>query len=269
MPIAPHSPLAAIPRALALGVSSYNALPVALRYNGAYNAYVASRGAGTASAGSLSGWIAGGAAHSAMWSLLDAFDMNRRGSRLVHPPTLRATLTALSPTVINWIASIHLPLAVAPALQVNPGGTSTLAVDLTTIHGLLARRGAVSHSGGYAVASKTMHCLFPELAPMIDGRHTGVSYFNILRRTYLPPPPVASWVHWIGAPMIGPANPSPRGGGRRLWGAAQFLAVIGINQHIYDLWQRSNGSPGLPAFLALDPTPGTTGIPRIIDKGLW
>jgi hypothetical protein len=44
---------------------------------------------------------------------------------------------------------------------------------------------------------------------------------------------------------------------------------MGINQHIYELWQAANRNPGYSAFLALDPTPGTTGIPRIIDKGLW
>jgi hypothetical protein len=32
-----------------------------------------------------------------------------------------------------------------------------------------------------------MHCLFPDLAPMIDGRHSGISYYNIVRRSYAPP----------------------------------------------------------------------------------
>jgi hypothetical protein len=47
------------------------------------------------------------------------------------------------------------------------------------------------------------------------------------------------------------------------------MAAIGINQHIYELWQAAIGHPSLADFLALDPTPGTTGIPRIIDKCLW
>jgi hypothetical protein len=47
------------------------------------------------------------------------------------------------------------------------------------------------------------------------------------------------------------------------------MAAIGVNQHIYELWQVVNRNPGLQAFLALDPTPGANGIPRIIDKSLW
>ena len=72
-----------------------------------------------------------------------------------------------------------------------------------------------------------------------------------------------------GSAIPGVVNPTPRGAGRHAWQWPQFMAAIGVNQHIYDLWQVANGHPGFPAFLAIDPTPGTTGIPRIIDKGLW
>jgi hypothetical protein len=114
-----------------------------------------------------------------------------------------------------------------------------------------------------------MHCLFPHLAPMVDGAHTGISYYNIDRATYSPPLGLHSWDEWIGEPLKGVANPSPRGAGRNAWQWHQFMAAVGVNQRIYELWQVANGNAGLQEFIALDPTPGTTGIPRIIDKGLW
>jgi hypothetical protein len=158
-------------------------------------------------------------------------------------------------------------LPAAPA-SLPPGGGPTLAAEITTIYNAFAAPGAVSIRGGFVAASKVLHCLFPELAPMIDGAHTGLSYFHIDRTTYSPPMG-GSWAGWLGGPMAGVPNPSPRGAGRHRWGSQQFLAAIGINQHIYALWQAAHGHPGLPAFLALDPTPGTTGIPRVIDKALW
>ena len=104
---------------------------------------------------------------------------------------------------------------------------------------------------------------------MIDGKHSGVSYYNFARETFAPPLGLSSWSDWLGYPVKGVPNPSPRGGGRNNWMADQFLAAIGANQHIYELWQSAHGNPGLFSFLELDPTPGTTGIPRIIDKVLW
>jgi len=64
-------------------------------------------------------------------------------------------------------------------------------------------------------------------------------------------------------------NPSPKGAGRASRGADRFIAAIGINQHTYELWQSEHGNPGMSAFLALDPIPGTTDVPRIIDKIFW
>ena len=104
---------------------------------------------------------------------------------------------------------------------------------------------------------------------MIDGKHTGVSYYNIARTTYAPPMNIVNWSRWIGHQIAGVPNPSPRGAGRNSWGPDQFIAAIGANQRIYETWQELNGNPGFGAFLELDPTPGTTGIPRIIDKVFW
>jgi hypothetical protein len=166
------------------------------------------------------------------------------------------------------VAGYNIPLPFAPALIVPVIVGPSLADALTRINNQFATPGCISVNGGYVVASKTTHCLFPDLAPMIDGRHTGISYYNVTPSTYLPPLTL-TWDAWVGAPLVGRPNPSPRGGGRRNWGPQQFLAAIGVNQHIYELWVAAHPGAGVPGFLALDGIPGTTGIPRVIDKAFW
>jgi len=237
-------------------------------YNGPYAEYIAARNAGIAVAGSLGDWIAGEGAFQ-IQTLLITLGMNARDSRLVPHATFKGVLSGLKPMIVDWVAGLALPLGVPPPNLVNVATAETLSAELRLLYDLLAAPGSVTNSGGYVAASKTMHCLFPKLAPMIDGRHTGISYYNIDRATYAPPLGLGSWARWVGAPIDGVANPSPRGAGRNGWQWHQFMAAIGVNQHIYELWQVANGNPGLQAFLALDPTSGANGIPRIIDKGLW
>ncbi len=270
MPIQAGTQLGAIQGMLDNKIAAYND-PAAdtSTYNHKYNNYIVARTAGIEAAGSLSAWIACGGAADAMQALLIAFGMNARNSELVPIPALQQVLADINPATVNWVAGIHLPLGVPPANLVNPATGVSLSVELQSTYNAFAAPGSVTLSGGYVAASKTMHCLFPELAPMIDGAHTGISYYNIVRATYVPPLSLGDWAAWIGAPILGVVNPSPRGAGRHTWQWPQFMAAIGVNQHIYELWQVANGHPGFPAFLAIDPTPGTTGIPRIIDKGLW
>lgn len=269
MPIPVGTELAAIPSMLAANTAAYNASDAnGAGYNCQYDSYIAARNAGIAAAGSLGAWIVGDGA-TAIQTLLTAFGMNARNSQLVPHAQFRGVLSAVNPAIVNWIGGIALPLSVPPPKLVNAATGATLSAELQLMYDRLATPGSVTDSGGYVAASKAMHCLFPELAPMIDGAHTGVSYYNIDRATYAPPLGLSEWAGWVGEPIHGVANPSPRGAGRNAWRWHQFIAAVGVNQHIYDLWQMANGNPGLRAFLALDPTPGTTGIPRIIDKSLW
>jgi hypothetical protein len=266
MPIRKGTKLAEVPVVLAARIANYNDAHEA--YNRNYANYIAARNAGIASAGSLDAWIARDGA-TPIQILLDAFGMNARNSQIVPNAEFQNILSGLNPVMVNWIAGLALPLCVPPANLVNAATGQTLSDELGLLYAHLAAPGKVTISGGYVAASKTMHCLFPQLAPMIDGTHTGISYYYIDRATYHPPLGLRSWDEWVGTSIDGVANPSPRGEGRKLWQWRQFMAAVGINQHIYELWQAANGSPGLQAFLLLDPTPGTYGIPRIIDKCLW
>ena len=238
-------------------------------YNLTYNHYIVCRTEGIAAAGSLSAWIAGGGAVIPIQSLLTSFGMNSRNSVLVQAGALQAALSALHAPTLHWISTLSLPLPVPPPAIINPIRGGSLADDLHAIYDSVGAPGAVTASGGYVAASKAMHCLFPNLAPMIDGEHTGLSYSRIARATYTAPLGLGDWALWVGAPLGGVPNPSPRGAGRTGWDWTRFVAAIGINQHIYELWQGNHGNAGLSVFFALDPAAGTTGVPRIVDKVLW
>jgi hypothetical protein len=269
MPIPQGTLLNAIPAMLPERIAAYNAPGTrTARYNLTYNHYIVGRTGGIA-AGGLSAWIAGGGAVIAIQSLLTSFGMNARNSVLVPAATLQAALNALHAPTLDWISTLSLPLPVPPPAIVNPNSGTSLAGDLHDIYDSLGAPGAVTASGGYVAASKALHCLFPNLAPMIDGEHTGLSLSRIARATYTAPLGLGNWALWVGVPLAGVPNPSPQGAGRTGWDWTRFVAAIGISQHIYELWQGNNAHPELPVFLALDPAAGTTGVPRIIDKVLW
>lgn len=267
MPIPQHTSLAALPPMLLGAINAYN-MPISrtANYNIEYAQFVAAKAARIANE-NLAAWVHGGGAAIAIHELLTAFRMNAQRSALVPQVTLNAALNGLNVLTLNWIATLALPLAHAASEINNPATNMSLSDELQVLFNSLAAPGAVTQSGGFVAASKTLHCLFPNLVPMIDGSHSGLSYFHIRRDTYMPPLGLASWGHWLGTPLPGVPNPSPRGAGRVNWDSVRFIAAIGINQHIYELWQADNGRPGLATFLALDP--GTSGIPRVIDKLLW
>ena len=249
-------------------IASYNNANRTSQYNVTYSAFINARKNGLAAHGGVYGWVHSGNAAGAIHTLLGAFGMDGQRSKLVPLHTLVSTLCSLNKASIQWVENIEIPIS-APCSIVNPTTGRNLAVELSALYTALSIPGAVTVSGGFVAASKTLHCLFPDLAPMIDGRHTGLSYYHIQRATYSPPSGINGWANWLGTPLLGLPNPSPRGAGRYSWDAARFLASIGVNQHIYELWQQQNGNPGFQAFLAMDPAPGTSGIPRIIDKLLW
>lgn len=269
MPLPAEIEIRAIPDLIPQKITAYNHGSDGLVYNEAYNQYIEERNNGIAAGGSLSAWITNGNAVGPIQALLIAYGMNARNSQLVSPPAFQAVIDGLKGASLDWINRFALPLPIAPMALMNPQTGLTLSNELTNIYNILSSPGSVTVSGGFVAASKAAHCLFPNLAPMIDGAHTGISYYNIARGTYTPPLGIVDWVGWIGHQIAGVPNPSPRGAGRNSWGADQFLAAIGVNQHIYEMWDAANGNPGLQAFLVLDAVHKTSGIPRIIDKVLW
>jgi hypothetical protein len=184
MPIPPNTRLTEIPSMLAQKIATYNASSRTAAYNHQYRDFISARKAGIVTAGSLAAWISMGEAAQSMQKLLRSFGLGSRNSKLASARDFENALARISPDAINWISGISLPLVAAPPSLVNPATGATLSGEIEAAYCALSARGAVTDSGGFVAASKTMHCLFPEL-------------------------------------------------------------------------------------LALDPTPGTTGVPRIIDKCLW
>ena len=269
MPLPRNVGINEIPSLVASKIQKYNNSPKGAVYNNDYAIYISLREKGIKEIGSLSGWASSGKAIKPIQDLLIAYGMNARESQIVSPLVFQSALSDIGNTSLDWVSNFELPLTKSPALLINPVSGLSLSEELTEIYNMLSTPNVVTVSGGFVASSKTMHCLFPNLSPMIDGTHSGISYYNISRFTYKPPSICKDWEEWIGHSISHVLNPSPRGAGRNSWRADQFLASIGVNQHIYELWQTYNGELGFTAFLALDQNRGTTGIPRIIDKVLW
>ena len=271
MPISKTTPLRNLPAFLLTNIAAYNSGPRASSYNTAYDNFIRARRTGITTHGGVFGWIQYGNAARDIHALLSVYGMGARASHLVPLTTLQTTLTSLSKIPLDWISGLSLPLSAAPCALTNPATGLNLSAELSAIYNSLSAPAAVTNSGGFVAASKALHCLFPDLAPMIDGAHSGLSYYHINRSTYLPPLKLPDWSSWIDPHRTfhRVMNPTPQGAGRHSHDADTFLAAIGINQHIYEIWQSSHRSLGLPYFISLDPTTGTTGIPRIIDKLLW
>jgi hypothetical protein len=191
MPIPKETQLTTIQGMLAASISAYNSPGTYTeRYNHDYNRYIVGRAAGISAAGSLAAWLASGEAASSIRALLKSFGMNARNSELVPLHAFQGTLAAINPENINWVSGISLPLDIPPQVLMNPAAEATLSSELAGIYKALATPGSITISGGYVAASKAIHCLLPELAPMIDGQHGGfptttLTGQHILRRCAL------------------------------------------------------------------------------------
>jgi hypothetical protein len=270
VPIQKNTPLALLPALISNKIQDYNLTGSRTSaYNKTYENFIIARQQGIKMHLSIGKWVQLGSTATTIHRLLESFGMNSQRSELVTSSILHKTLSNLPSATLNWIQNFKLPLSIPPCKITNTSKNTNLSIELDYLFTTLSAPGAVTKSGGYVAASKTLHCLFPELAPMIDGRHTGTSYFHIDRASYTPPLGLTKWEDWNGSPLHGVANPSPKGAGRSNWDSARFIAAIGVNQHIFELWKNVNTSRCTVDFLALDPTPGTTGLPRVIDKLLW
>ncbi len=247
-------------------INDYNGGRNGSRFNDAYASFMQARTMGLARyGGSLRRWLFTRDGAKAIWALLDCYGMNVRGSKLVSSGQLHATLQSLA-TIADVDQIVRFPIPTGGLNRVLPSGR-ILASSLGTLFKDMRLPNRITVSGGFVGASKALHCILPGLVPMLDRTHIALSLYEICRSDYLPPS--GSWFQYLGSPAPSTPNPSPRGAGAQGWGSGQLLCAIGFYECIYEEWQTRNGQPGLQAFLALDSSRGTTGVPRIVDKIMW
>ncbi len=239
-------------------IAAYNS---STSYNSLYLRYITERETGINSSGSLEKWLVTPETADLIHAFMNDFGM--RSYQLTLPVVYTRKLFELSVGVdIEGLSRFTLdqgPLAT----QI---GNSTVAQELGKLFDFCSKWRHFSESGGIVIGSKVAHAILPQLCPMIDINHTAISLYNVAPGEYLT---LSSWDEYLGYTPRGKINPSPRGGGCKRWRKDQFLCAIGFYAQIYHDWQKANGHPGMAAFLSQDPTQGTTGIPRLLDKVFW
>ena len=245
-------------------IENYNRNTRNTSYNRSYLRFITEREKGIKSFGGLTKWLASQDAVNSIYMLMQQFGMQARASVLTEPKVFARKLFELTLKVdVDGLSSFtpdQGPLTTKL-------GNSTVAQELGKLFDFCSKWGHFSEAGGIVIGSKVAHAILPELCPMIDTSHIGISLYNVASGEYLPPGD--SWDEYLGYTPEGKYNPSPRGDGRKSWKRDQFLCAIGLYARIYHDRQEANGCPGVTAFLALDPVEGTTGIPRLLDKVFW
>lgn len=233
-------------------------------YNRAYASFTGERASDIAAHKDIEGWLTSDEAGPCIRKLMVDFGMNSQGSKLESPEKFTAGVQGIPEAVnIKILSSVKIP---AGTLN-TPVDRTTVEAEICALFDYCASRGRFSISGGFVIGSKTSHCIFPELCPMLDGRHIAISLYNVDRGEYLPPG--NNWRSYLGRDKRTPINPSPQGDGRYNWDCYRYTQAIAFFERIYSDWQDAYGNPGLAKFMSLDPDTGTTGVPRIIDKVLW
>jgi len=264
MPLLNKSRIDTIIKLIPQRINNYNNMRNGLKYNNEYGLFIKTRAQGIAKTNSIDEWLNCKENSLIIYNLLDKFGMNARSSRLTDFNQFFNSIKYLN----NLCNLSELKnFSINNSSLDRPFDNSTVAKEITKIFNFSSKPNVFSCSGGFVIASKVMHCIIPELLPMIDISHIGISLYNIHNDDYLPP--VGAWIEYLGYKPNGKANPSPRGAGRNSWKAAQYLCTIGFYARIYSVWQINNGNPGLKAFLNLDSSKHTTGIPRVLDKVFW
>lgn len=176
-------------------ISNYDSGRNGSRFNDAYASLMQSRSAGLANHdGSLQKWLVIQDAAEAIWALLDCYGMNARGSKLVRSGQLHTTFQFLVTVVdMDEIARFRVP---TDGLNQVLSSGNTLAVNLGTLFEHLRLPNRVTASGRFVGASKALHCILPELVPMLDCTHTALSLYEIHRPDYLTP--TGSWHQYLG-----------------------------------------------------------------------
>lgn len=198
-----------------------------------------------------------------LYNILIRFGMNARASALVPQQQ-----------VLDTLQQVHSEFELLNASQqrlctINLHGMlgdRTVDAVVTTIYQLFATPGRLTRAGGFVVASKTLHFVMPELFLMLDGQHVAMSLYHI--SDYVPHPEDGStWRAVIPRYSGRTPNPSPRGGGRRLWDVERYRIALMYYKRIIREWCQQHNSQ-IDGFLNLDAGYASTAS-RIIDKALW
>lgn len=197
--------------------------------------------------------------------ILSNFGMNSRNSQLVEQKQFQNTLLQTA-SYFNSLRSSEVKLN-----SLNLGqkiGTQTVDIIIRKIFNLFSKPNHLSKSGGFVVASKTMHFVYPELFIMLDGKHIGISLSNITRSDYAPlTKDGKSWSDLIKNYSNKKPNPSPRGAGRENWDSERYLIALLYYKRIIHEWCLQNKTT-FEDFLSID-SENYSKASRIIDKALW
>lgn len=264
MPIPKDSRIEEIIISIPGKIKAYNSTSYGSRYNSFYIDFIKSRLEGIYENKTITQWLKGDQACKSIYQLLKEFGMDSRSSKLVSINSFYKHISDLY-LICNPDNLVEFPIYRNTLnSRVN---NSTIALEISKLYNYCYNKGIFSLSGGFVIATKVLHCIIPELFPIIDSSHIGISLYNVFKQDYTPTQ--GTWDKYLGHTPKGKVNPSPRGEGRTNWGADQYLCAIGFYSKIYNAWQEINKQQGLEVFLSLDPVEGTTGIPRLLDKVFW
>lgn len=264
MPITEQFRLETIVNQISQKIIKYNNMSNGPRYNYSYRLFIEARDRGINENGYINKWLGTEEASTIIYNLLDEFGMNSRKSSLTNINIFYKNIKYLN-NLCNLSELSNFPIE---SYTINkPLGNSNVIDQITNLFNFSSKPKIFSDSGGFVIASKVAHCIIPELLPMIDISHIGISLYNIHKDDYLPP--TGDWIQYLGYKPKNKLNPSPRGAGRNYWNIDQYLCAIGLYARIYNIWQKIKNNPGKKDFLSLDPLDGATGIPRVLDKVFW
>lgn len=194
--------------------------------------------------------------------VLDEFGMNARLSELVSKGKFFNVMNEMKP--LFSILSRHR-ISITDINLKEKCGSNNIYDIIREIYNTFSKRGNLTISGGFVIASKTMHFIMPDLFIMIDGEHIGLSLYNV--DDYMPHKVDGkNWYEAVPNYSGKKPNPSPRGAGRMSWDAERYCIALLYYKRIWLEWMElfNNDKNG---FLALDYYKNN--IPRIIDKSLW
>jgi len=194
--------------------------------------------------------------------ILDKFGMNARLSKLTDKPIFSKVLEESAP-VLKKITRHESDIT---HLNFNASNESRNYYEsICEIYELYSERGRLSDSGGFVIASKTLHFILPELFIMIDGSHIGISLYNI--DDYEPfEEDGDDWYEAIPNYSGKKPNPSPRGLGRKNWDSERYCRALMYYKRIYEEWKKEFNLD-FQAFQKIDIK--SNFVTRIIDKSLW